>query len=122
MKKGVKLAAVALLFLSGAESVLASPFSRGFGGQGMRGPRQPRAAQQERQAAPPAPDQRGAAPAPAGVPAQPIVPNGSFAPAGAFGTPAEQPRRMGQRMTPEERRALRRQINEAGHDIYGQKK
>jgi hypothetical protein len=36
---------------------------------------------------------------------------------------AENMRRQGQgRMTPEERRALRRQIDEAGHDIYSPKR
>lgn len=37
-------------------------------------------------------------------------------PANSF-APAEDPRRGG-RMTPEERRELRRQINEAGRDLY----
>lgn len=39
------------------------------------------------------------------------------------GTPEAQPEppKKPARMTPEERRALRRQINEAGQDIYGRK-
>lgn len=36
----------------------------------------------------------------------------------ARGNPYEQPQQQPNKMSPEDRRTLRRQINEAGHDIY----
>jgi hypothetical protein len=124
MKKGMKFTAMALLFLGGTGSALAGSFGHGFGGQGMRGARQPRMAQQERPV-PPQASPRGPVPAPAGDPREGagIAGNAGGGGIGNFSNaPPDQPRRMGQRLSAEERRALRRQINDAGHDIYAPKK
>jgi hypothetical protein len=123
MKMGYKLISIALLWITGIESVFAGPFLRGHeGGEALRAARQQRAAQQQFQVY-----GRRATPAvPAlGVPVAPAAP-GEFSEAGpnanTINRPQEQVRRMGGRMTIEERRALRRQINEAGHDIYAPKR
>jgi hypothetical protein len=125
MKKGMKFAAIALLFLAGTGSALAGPFARGFGSQGMRGARQPRMAQQDRPILPPTGPRGAVPPAPAGDPREGAGIAGNAGGAGIgnlSNAPPDQPRRMGQRLTIEERRALRRQINDAGHDIYTSKK
>ncbi len=122
MKMGLKLVSIALLCLAGTEGVFAEPFSRGREGrEEMRAARQPRTAQQEERQQPQA-DGRRAAPV-----AAPVFPSfsGGFGELGQGGNitrPHDQVRKMGGRLTVEERRALRRQINDAGHDIYAPKK
>ena len=111
MKMGFKLVSIALLCVMGMESVSASPF-RGFGGREMfRVGRQQRMGQEPRQQIP-GEGRRGLPEAPGNQARRGFEPEQN---ANQFPGQARQP---GSRMTPEERRAMRRQINDAGHDIY----
>jgi hypothetical protein len=120
MKMGFKEVSITLLCITTMESAFAGPFSFSRGHEGrreeLRVARQPDPVQQSERALPGAP----VYPAPSTYPAYPSLP-------GVFGEPGggiiinrsqEPVRRMGGRMSTEERRALRRQINEAGRDIY----
>ena len=114
MKSGLKIISLTVLMLIGCGHAIAGPFGRERAPQ-MRQQRPPprmnqqeqRAAQQEQRRAeqPPPPRQQG-----------------QFNPGNGGGNPfmgqANDPRRAGQRMSAEERQRLRRQINEAGQDIY----
>jgi hypothetical protein len=115
MKSGLIIASIAFLMSIGMQSAYAGPFGR------MRGVReQARAEHQQRPVAPVerAPVQGGQHFTQAPVFAAP--PPG--APGSFGGAQQNQIRKFGPRMSVEERQRLRRQINEAGQDIYAPRK
>lgn len=125
MKMGLKIVSIALLCLAGTESVFAGPFSRGHEGrQEFHAVRQRRPAPQEEQPQQQAEGRRVAPVAPSAAPGNSPF-SGRVPETGQEGNGASQPQpgaRMRGHMTIEERRALRRQINDAGHDIYAPRK
>jgi hypothetical protein len=125
MNNGVKIISIALLLLTGMESAFAGPWGRMHGGR-----EEARAAHQQRREAPVERQQMqgGRAPSaapliPANVPG-PAFPGGYGDPgrAGNMNRPSNQVRIFGPRMSVEERQQRRRQINEAGQDIYAPRK
>ncbi len=119
MMIGLKTISIALLLLTVTESAFAGPFSHVREGREARAARQQRGpAQEERQQA--QGDPRGGLP-----PGAQVAPNTPVAatPGGAmFPRQPDQVRKFGPRMSVEERQRLRRQINEAGQDIYAPRK
>ncbi|HSY28426.1 MAG TPA: hypothetical protein VK832_13035 [Burkholderiaceae bacterium] len=120
MMIGLKTISIALLLLTAAESAFAGPFSHLREGREARAARQQRGTvQEERQQAQGDPRSGlppGAQVAP-GVNAPVAAPGG-----GIFLRQPDQVRKFGPRMSVEERQRLRRQINEAGQDIYAPRK
>ncbi len=117
MKSGLKIISIALIMLTGISNAFAGPFGR-LREAPPRARAQAHVNQQEqrqqRQQFQPPPSQ------PQQQPHQnPVMqPNGG----GQFtGRPSDM-RGPGQHMSVEDRQKLRRQINEAGQDIYGQKR
>ena len=128
MSKVLKAISISLLWMAGLGSVCAEPArewrdtlrierqqrSIERGQDGLRRERSvERQDTQSREQYQVAPDsrRRGGAQAPLEIPGPHAVDNR------VFNVVPDEPRRPG-RLTPEERRALRRQINEAGRDIY----
>lgn len=120
MKYGAKIASIALLCLFGMESASAGQFRGSGGREGFRAGRQQRPFQQEpRQPMPP--DGRRAAPEAARAPVSAPAPQRGFEaePGGNFGNrPWPQGRQPGDRMTAQQRRDMRHQINDAAHELY----
>jgi len=120
MKSGLKIISIALIMLTGISNAYAGPFGRREGPPRARP--QPHMNQQEQkqqqhpQFQQPAPQ---LAPQPPQSHQNPPFPPG---PGAQFSGHPFDGRNPGQRMSVEDRQKLRRQINEAGQDIYAQKK
>ncbi|HXA46519.1 MAG TPA: hypothetical protein VNW52_02730 [Burkholderiaceae bacterium] len=111
MKIGFIIVSIAFLMSLGMQSAHAGPFGRiREAREQARAGRQQRAAQEERPQAQAFP--RGGQ-NPVFAPPMPGTPG----PVNAYGQP-NQVRKFGPRMSIEDRQRLRRQINEAGQDIY----
>lgn len=121
MKSGLKIISIALIMLTGTSNAFAGPFGR------LREARphpQPHINQQEQRQQQRQQQFQQPAPKPLQQPPQnPVAPPPASGPGAQFpGHPFEGGRNPGQRMSVEDRQKLRRQINEAGQDIYTQKK
>ena len=119
MKIGLNVVSIALLLLTGMGSAFAGPFSH------MRAGRdEARAARVQRGQPQQQGDPRRAPVAPGANTPAPAFPGGYGVPGrpGYGIRPADQPRVFGPRMSVEERQQRRRQINEAGQDIYAPRK
>jgi len=117
MNKGLKLASIALLCIFGTQSVFAGPFRPYGGREGFRAARQQRNFQQE--ARPQAlPEGRRGEPQSVGNASAPPSRRFEQEPAGNFVNRSPGQGRQPGPMSREDRIKLRRDINDAAHELY----